>query len=86
MQGEGSSKSFATFMASRCRAYELSPHPLGLPLPDSEGHGCNCYASGEELNAECIMPKAWPHMLDWLNFAYENPGYCEEQLVLGDGV
>jgi hypothetical protein len=26
------------------------------------------------------MPKAWPHMLKWLDRAYVDPDYCEEQL------
>ncbi|KAL2868599.1 uncharacterized protein BJX67DRAFT_45896 [Aspergillus lucknowensis] len=74
--------SFPAFVASRCRAYLLSDQPLGLPLFDTPEHGCNCYSSGEELNVECIMPKAWPHMLKWLNRAYEDPDYCEEQLEM----
>ncbi|KAL4808833.1 Arb2 domain-containing protein [Aspergillus unguis] len=76
--------SFAAFMSSRCRAYTLSPEPLGFPLPISEAqlHGCNCYSSGEELNAECIMPKAWPHMLNWLKRAYDDENFCEAQLVV----
>jgi hypothetical protein len=72
--------SFAAFIASRCRAYLLSNEPLGLPLFDAPEHGCNCYSSGEGLNVECIMPKAWRHMLKWLDRAYAEPGYCEEQL------
>ncbi|KAJ0416835.1 Arb2 domain-containing protein [Aspergillus carlsbadensis] len=74
------SDSFAAFMASRCRAYLLSNEPLGLPLFDAPEHGCNCYSSGEGLNVECIMPRAWQHMLKWLDRAYAEPGYCEEQL------
>ncbi|KAL2827847.1 Arb2 domain-containing protein [Aspergillus pseudoustus] len=71
--------SLAAFVASRCRAYLLSGEPLGIPLFDSPEHGCNCYSSGEGLNVECIMPKAWPHMLEWLDRAYADPGYCEDQ-------
>ncbi|KAL4920952.1 Arb2 domain-containing protein [Aspergillus aurantiobrunneus] len=74
--------SFAAFVSSRCRAYLLSQEPLGFPLAEDQAHGCNCYASGEDLNAECIMPKTWPQMLNWLNHAYDNPDYCEEQLVV----
>ncbi|KAL3442068.1 Arb2 domain-containing protein [Aspergillus insuetus] len=76
----GEADSFAAFIASRCRAYLLSNEPLGLPLFDTPDHGCNCYSSGEGLNVECIMPKAWPHMLKWLDHAYADPDYCEEQL------
>ncbi|KAL2822125.1 Arb2 domain-containing protein [Aspergillus cavernicola] len=79
---EQSPGSFAAFMASRCRAYLLSHHPLGFPLNDEKVHGCNCYSSGEELNGECVMPKAWPSMLQWLNLAYDHPEYCEKQLVV----
>lgn len=73
-------------MSSRCRAYTLFPEPLGFPLPrsDAEKHGCNCYSSGEELNAECIMPKAWRHMLEWLRRAYEDEGFSEAQLFIQD--
>ncbi|KAL4785920.1 Arb2 domain-containing protein [Aspergillus varians] len=74
--------SFAAFVSSRCRAYLLSGEPLGIPLSETQERGCNCYASGEDLNAECIMPKAWPDMLNWLNLAYNNPDYCEEQLAV----
>lgn len=44
-------------------------------------HGCNCYASGEELNAECIMPHAWRDMLAWLDMLYLNPDYAEQVVI-----
>ncbi|KAL4751592.1 hypothetical protein BDW72DRAFT_212657 [Aspergillus terricola var. indicus] len=79
------SASFAAFVSSRCRAYVLSPEPLGVPISITEtqelDRGCNCYSSGEELNAECIVPRAWKHMLAWLDRAYEDPELCEAQLI-----
>ncbi|KAL4926827.1 uncharacterized protein BDV17DRAFT_299410 [Aspergillus undulatus] len=75
--------SFPAFLSSRCRAYLLSPEPLGFRLENSESqkHGCNCYSSGEELNAECIIPKAWRSMLGWLGKVFEDEGFCEQQLL-----
>ncbi|THC91880.1 hypothetical protein EYZ11_008657 [Aspergillus tanneri] len=84
---------FASFISTRCRAYVLSNQPLGLPVRGFQDHGCNCYSSGEELNVECIMPRAWKHMLAWLDLTYSDPEYCEsrfevrefsEDLVSGD--
>ncbi|KAL6237696.1 hypothetical protein BDW75DRAFT_248709 [Aspergillus navahoensis] len=77
--------SFAAFMSSRCRSYVLSPEPLGFPNPITEqelDRGCNCYSAGEELNAECIIPRAWKHMLAWLSRAYKDPELCEAQFVV----
>ncbi|PKY06589.1 hypothetical protein P168DRAFT_288525 [Aspergillus campestris IBT 28561] len=74
------SDSFPSFVSSRCRAYVLSDKPVGLPVPGSDEHVCNCYSPGEELNVECIMPAAWKEMLQWLTRMYENPELCEEQL------
>ncbi|KAI9373278.1 Arb2 domain-containing protein [Aspergillus egyptiacus] len=84
VNGQESRGSFAAFIASRCRSYLLSPQPLGVPLSEEQDFGCNCYSSGEELNAECIMPRAWSHMLDWLNQTYLNPDHCEELLVVSE--
>ncbi|KAL4872378.1 Arb2 domain-containing protein [Aspergillus spectabilis] len=74
--------SFRSFLATRCRAYHLSYEPLGYPLPGVKEHGCNCYSSGEELNAECIMPRVWRDMLGWLGRAFEDKGFGEEELVV----
>ncbi|KAL1886116.1 hypothetical protein Plec18167_000045 [Paecilomyces lecythidis] len=76
--------SFENFVSSRCRAYVLSNRSLGDPVPGAVDHGCNCYASGEELNVECIMPKAWKSMLEWLEKAHDDPTFGEVQLVLKD--
>lgn len=73
-------------MSSRCRAYVLSDRALDDPVPGAVDHGCNCYSSGEELNVECIMPKAWRSMLQWLEKAHEDPNFGEVQLVLQDDV
>lgn len=75
--------SFAAFVASRCRAYVLAPDPLGVPVQGLE-HGCNCYSSGEALNNECIMPRAWRGMLEWLDNLHADPGFCEPRVVVGD--
>ncbi|KAL4799763.1 Arb2 domain-containing protein [Aspergillus venezuelensis] len=72
--GPSTTPSFTEFFSSRCRAYLLSPEPLGFPLslPEREEYGCNCYSSGEELNAECILPRAWGIMLGWLGRAFDD--------------
>ncbi|KAF7585664.1 hypothetical protein BBP40_010345 [Aspergillus hancockii] len=77
-----SPSSFSAFVSSRCRAYVLSHEPLGFPIPGSRLHGCNCYSSGEELNIECIMARAWEHMLEWLNKAHADPTLFEAQLKI----
>ncbi|KAL4936022.1 hypothetical protein BDV06DRAFT_233771 [Aspergillus oleicola] len=76
--------SFASFLSSRCRSYLLSPEPLGFSLPASEREefGCNCYSSGEELNVECILPRAWGSMLAWLDRAYADEGFGERELLI----
>ncbi|PYH83954.1 Arb2 domain-containing protein [Aspergillus uvarum CBS 121591] len=76
------STSFAAFVASRCRGYVLSDQPLGVPVEAMLDSGCNCYASGEGLNSECIMLKAWRHALGWLNQAFADPGYGEARLEI----
>ena len=70
--------SFASFIASRCRAYLLSPEPLGIPVPGAADHGCNCFSSGEELNVEGIFPRACDAMLSWLDMTYRDPEFCEQ--------
>ncbi|KAK2766505.1 hypothetical protein FQN53_006722 [Emmonsiellopsis sp. PD_33] len=62
--------SFANFISTRCRAYSLSSKPLDTPIPGRYDFGCNCYASGEGLNVECIMPRAWRSMVGWLDGMY----------------
>jgi hypothetical protein len=74
--------SFSSFVSSRCRAYVLSDQPLGVPVPGFREHGCNCYSSGESLHIECIMPRAWGHMLEWLAMAHDDQGYGEAELEI----
>ncbi|KAF9891730.1 hypothetical protein FE257_003211 [Aspergillus nanangensis] len=74
--------SFAAFVSSRCRAYVLSDQPLGFPVSSANVHGCNCYSSGEALHIECIMPKGWRHMLEWLDTAYADTNYAEAELEI----
>ncbi|KAI9037306.1 uncharacterized protein KD926_000668 [Aspergillus affinis] len=69
--------SFATFIATRCRAYVLSEEPINMPVPGAAEHGCNCFASGEALNIECIFPSACDAMLAWLNMTYRDSEFCE---------
>ncbi|RHZ74979.1 hypothetical protein CDV55_109205 [Aspergillus turcosus] len=74
--------SFISFISSRCRAYVLSDKHVGFPLPGFQEYGCNCYSSGEELNTECIMPKAWEDMLEWLAKMYADPSDGEPHLEI----
>ncbi|KAG2418734.1 hypothetical protein HFD88_001835 [Aspergillus terreus] len=74
--------SFSSFVSSRCRAYVLSDQPLGVPVSGFREHGCNCYSSGELLHIECIMPRAWGHMLEWLAMAHDDQGYGEAELEI----
>ncbi|OOQ83095.1 Arb2 domain-containing protein [Penicillium brasilianum] len=79
-------KPFTTFLASRGRAYVISSDEVGKFQARYRDHGCNCYASGEEFNAECIMPHAWRDMLAWLNVLYLNPDYAEQVMVRSEDV
>ncbi|EPS29990.1 hypothetical protein PDE_04940 [Penicillium oxalicum 114-2] len=79
-------QSFTAFLASRGRAYVLSSSSLGQFQNGFRQHGCNCYASGEELNTECIMPRAWPDMLTWLDMLYERPEYAEQVIIKPEDV
>ncbi|KAH1998596.1 hypothetical protein KXV80_005565 [Aspergillus fumigatus] len=72
--------SFISFISSHCRAYVLSDKPVGVPVSGFQEHGCNCYSSGEALHTECIMPKAWKDMLDWLAKTYADPSGGEAHL------
>ncbi|KAE8325719.1 Arb2 domain-containing protein [Aspergillus sergii] len=76
------SGSFLAFISSRCRAYVISDAPKGCLVPGSRRYGCNCYSSGEMQHVECIMPRAWKHMLEWLNRAHADPTMYEAQLKL----
>ena len=39
--------------------------------------GCNTFSAGETKYTECLMPRAYPDMLDFLRLANEVPGYTE---------
>jgi hypothetical protein len=75
---------FAKFISTRCRAYLVSSSPLGQPVDGRYEFGCNCFSSGEPQNVECIMPRAWPNMLKWLNTMYECPELEEVELIVMD--
>lgn len=79
-------KPFNEFLASRGRAYVISSDEVGKSQARHRDHGCNCYASGEEFYAECIMPHAWRDMLAWLNVLYRNPDYAEQVMVRSEDV
>lgn len=79
-------QSFAAFVSSRCVAYVLSSDELGTLQAGFGSHGCNCYSAGEPLNIECILPRAWPHMLSWLDKAYNDPEYVERIVFPGSDV
>jgi hypothetical protein len=79
-------KSFTAFLASRGRAYVMSSDEVGKFQSRYRDHGCNCYASGEEFNAECIMPHAWRDMLAWLDLLYLNPDYAEQVMIRAEDV
>ncbi|KAE8373538.1 Arb2 domain-containing protein [Aspergillus bertholletiae] len=74
--------SFYSFVSSRCRAYVISDEPEGFMVPGVHQHGCNCYSSGEIRYVECIMPRAWKHMLEWLDLAHADPTMYEAQLKM----
>lgn len=78
--------SFSAFLSSRCRAYILSEKELGAQEAGYRDRGCNCYSSGESLNAECIMPKAWSHMLAWLDQCYYETHYAEKVLIMASDI
>ncbi|ODH30339.1 hypothetical protein ACO22_03614 [Paracoccidioides brasiliensis] len=73
---------FANFISTRSRAYLLSEKPLDTPVVGRYEHGCNCYSSGEALNVECIIPRAWESMLRWLDSMFEDPGLEEIGVIV----
>lgn len=76
--------SFTAFLSSRGRAYILSSDPIGTLQPGYRTYGCNCYASGEPVNIDSIMPSAWIDMLVWLDKLQEDPYYAENVTILAD--
>lgn len=58
---------FDSFIGNRCRAYFLSGQPTDTPIAGRRDRGCNCYASGEDTNAEDVMPNAQANVLAFLN-------------------
>ena len=58
---------FIEFLSKRGRAYFVSSAPIGTPIDDREGFGCDCYASGEEMYPENTIVEATEHMLTWLS-------------------
>jgi hypothetical protein len=74
--------SFADFMSSRCRAYLQSDRPVDYGVPGTLECGCNCYSSGEELHAECVIVSAWRSMLAWLDKLYADPTYKEVEVIV----
>ncbi|KAJ5574192.1 uncharacterized protein N7459_008619 [Penicillium hispanicum] len=77
-------RSFTSFVSSRCRGYVLSEAPVGTHQSGYRTHGCNCYSSGEALNSECIIVRAWPDMLKWLDMLYKDPEYAEHVMIHAD--
>jgi hypothetical protein len=53
--------------------------PLGKLVEGPVEFGCNVYASGEHLNIECIMVRAWGHMLDWFGRLSSGEENAEEK-------
>ena len=80
----GDPTSFTSFVSSRCRSYVMSEAPVGTPQSGHREHGCNCYSSGEAFYNECIITRAWPDMLKWLNMLYEDPNYAEDVMIRAD--
>ncbi|KAI9812692.1 MAG: hypothetical protein M1832_000349 [Thelocarpon impressellum] len=65
---------FAAFLQKRTRAYLCSPSAAGTPIatPLVSGRGSSpAFASGEEFFSECVMPAAYPQMLEFFREAAE---------------
>lgn len=54
------------------------------PVAGRLDFGCNCFSSGEPLNIESIMARAWLGMLNWLNMMHEDQNIEEAALIIGD--
>ncbi|WEW60537.1 hypothetical protein PRK78_006024 [Emydomyces testavorans] len=76
--------SFAKFISTRARAYLVSDKPLSAPVAGRYAFGCNCYSSGEPLNVECIMPRAWGNMVAWLDEMYASPELEEIEVIVSE--
>lgn len=73
---------FAKFIATRTRAYLISTKPLDENIAGRYAFGCNCYSSGEALNVECMMPRAWQSMVTWLDEMYKNQNLEEVEVIV----
>ncbi|KAJ5888457.1 hypothetical protein N7495_008498 [Penicillium taxi] len=70
---------FTSFLARRGRSYVLHKKRIGRYIPgDWEVTGCKVYSSGEELNQECILRRAWPDIIDWLNLLHQDPKWEDD--------
>jgi hypothetical protein len=54
-------------------------------LTGREEHGCNCYASGEQLYQENVIVAGWRSMLDWFMRIENDPEYEEVEVVVREG-
>ena len=61
--------------SQRGRAYLLSEHWQGTPMTGREHFGCNVFASGEHCWTECIMPRAYHAIVDYISLVARHPHY-----------
>lgn len=71
--------SFLDFISARCRGYVVHEAPLGTLVEGRAEFGCNLYASGEHLNVESIMVRAWRDILDWFGRLFRSEEGAEEK-------
>ncbi|KAI0019668.1 Arb2 domain-containing protein [Xylariomycetidae sp. FL0641] len=82
MQCEG----FKAFLRDRARAYTTCTEPLGMVLSGPDGNpntviftqlGCPVFSGGEACYIECLLIRAWPIVLPWLEeVAHAGPTYA----------
>ncbi len=85
MSAAAAASSFAHFISTRCRGYVVhEAAALGTLVVGRAEYGCNVYASGEHWYVECIMVRAWRHMLDWFARLRKGEEGAEEKWEMPD--
>lgn len=56
--------------------------PLGTPLYGRAEIGCNCYSSGEDKYAECILPRTYTEVLKYFDMVDANPTHEEVDMKI----
>jgi hypothetical protein len=80
--------SWATFMRDRTRAWVRSDLPRGDHEVGIGARGCNCFAAGESIHVNAMLPRcmekaaAWMHLMNSSELAKEVPSLVEGEAFM----